>query len=312
MRGGEQEKGTGRKSPRRTPPGRAAASTSTEVAARPMEETAASPSPAVTPPVSSPVKPPAGAFDGARVETALNALEAQFRDLQKQVQHLQRMASIGTMAAILAHEFNNLLTPIQTYSQYALKRDDPALLRTAVERSFNSSQRLSVLCRRILGMSTQAADQIVELDARTLLQDSVEMVGRDFQKDSITVSIDAPEGLCFRTDPGAIQQVLFNLVINAWQAMLDRPGRLTLTASRHRGGEVVLTVGDTGSGIRAEDMSKVFEPFFTTKAGEAKSYRRGTGLGLHVCRQLVEEMGGKIGVESEWGRGTTVTVRLPG
>lgn len=255
--------------------------------------------------------PPSTETNLSDVESALGALETRFHELQKQIQQLQRMASIGTMAAILAHEFNNLLTPIQTYSQYALKRDDPGLLRTAVERSHKSSQRLAVLCRRILGMASNASGNAVELSARELLQDSIEMVGRDFQKDSIAVTIDAPEDLKVRAEPGAIQQVLFNLVINAWQAMLDKPGRLSLVARRIDFKHVALCVSDTGTGIKPEDQAKIFNPFFTTKSGEAKSYRRGTGLGLHVCKQLVEEHGGRIKVESQWGSGTTVTIMLP-
>ncbi|MBK8270596.1 MAG: HAMP domain-containing histidine kinase [Planctomycetes bacterium] len=244
-------------------------------------------------------------------ERQLNTLEQHLHDLQRQVQQLQRMASVGTLSAIHAHEFNNLLTPILTYTQYALTRDDPALHRTAVEKSNKNATRLAALCQRILGLSTGPTGGTTELHIKPLLVEALESIGRDFEKDKIAVGIDAPDHLKVRADAGAIQQVLFNLVINAWQAMLDKPGRLTLSARTTHCGFATIEVTDTGSGISPENLHRVFQPFFSTKFDEPKSYRRGTGLGLHVCRQLIEEQGGSIEVQSEIGKGTTFSIQLP-
>jgi signal transduction histidine kinase len=272
-------------------------------------DSTAKPSVARTPPGAG---GPANLFNlNATFERQLDTLEQHLNDLQRQVQQLQRMASVGTLSAIHAHEFNNLLTPILTYTQYALSRDDPALLRTAVEKSNKNATRLAALCQRVLGLSTGPTGGTTELLVRPLLVDAIEGIGRDFEKDNITVAIDAPDDLKVRADAGAIQQVLFNLVINAWQAMLDKPGRLTLSARPLENHRVSISVSDTGSGITPENLGRIFQPFFSTKSDETKSYRRGAGLGLHVCRQLIEEQGGTIEVQSEPFAKTTFTICLP-
>ena len=247
----------------------------------------------------------------ATISRHLDQLEANLGELQAQVLELQRMASIGTMSAILAHEFNNLLTPILTYTQYALSREDPQLWRTAAERSNKNAQRLASLCQRILGFTTNTSNGPAAQLVKPLLTDAIECLGRDVAKDGIQVEVDAPDDLKVMVDAGALQQVLFNLVINAWQAMLGRPGRLTLSARAVDEHRAAISIRDTGCGIPPENLSRVFEPFFTTKTAESKSYRRGSGLGLHVCRRLVEEQSGTIEVHSEVGRGTTFTLTLP-
>lgn len=245
-------------------------------------------------------------------ERHLASLESQFGDLQRQVQQLQRMASVGTMTAVLAHEINNLLTPIITYTKYAMSKDDVGLLRTAVEKSNKNAAKLAALCRRMLGYSGGGPGCAASaLPVRSLLVEAVETVGRDLSKDQIALTIDAPDELRVQCDAGAIEQVLFNLVINAWQAMADRAGRLTLTAFSIDEDRVSIEVSDTGTGISPEHLPRVFEPFFTTKGSASKSFLRGSGLGLHVCRQLINEQGGTIDVRSRPGEGTTFTVTLP-
>ncbi len=265
-----------------------------------------------SPPRAAPVaEPVVDEHLHATISRHLDQLEANLGELQAQVLELQRMASIGTMSAILAHEFNNLLTPILTYTQYALSREDPQLWRTAAERSNKNAQRLAALCQRILGFTSNTSSGPSAQLVKPLLTDVIECLGRDVTKDGIQVEIDAPDDLKVVVDAGALQQVLFNLVLNAWQAMLDRPGRLTLSARAIDECRAAITIRDTGCGIPPENLPRIFEPFFTTKTGESKSYRRGSGLGLHVCRRLVEEQGGMIEVESAAGSGTTFSLTLP-
>ncbi len=245
------------------------------------------------------------------LEQQLDGLERRMADLQLQVERLQRLASLGTVSAMLAHEFNNILTPIVSYCGYAIQRQDPELMRTAVEKTHRNAQRLTTLCHRILGMAVDDQMGPTETAILPLVRDAVECLARDLEKDDITLSIDVAEDLKARATASSLQQVLFNLVINARQAMLDRPGTLRIAARRTDDGRVNIEVSDTGCGIKPEHRQRIFEPFFTTKQHEGRPDRRGIGLGLHVCKQLMEEQSGAIAVQSTPGEGTTFTLTLP-
>ncbi len=240
----------------------------------------------------------------------LDGLESRLLLLQHQVEQLQRLASLGTVAAMLAHEFNNTLTPIISYCQYALQQDDTELMRTAVDKSLKNGQRLTTLCRRVLGMAVDDQMGPTDTPILPLVQDAMECLGRDLEKDNITLVVNVPEDLRARATAGSLQQVLFNLVINARQAMLDRPGTLRISARLTDDGKVIIEVADTGPGIKREHLDKIFEPFFTTKQHEGRPDRGGIGLGLHICRQLMEEQDGAIDVATQPGAGTTFTLTL--
>ena len=244
----------------------------------------------------------------------LAGLERQFADLREQVTQLQRLASLGTLSAILAHEFNNMLAPVVSYSQYALQRDDPQLARTALEKTLAASQRLAELCPKILSMATDTSPaSSIPLSLNTLIpviHDSLACLARDLAKDDIVLTVDVAADLQARFHAPTLRQVLFNLLLNARQAMLGRPGRLTIAA--HQNGDVVeLTVADTGPGIKPADLEKIFEPFFSTKRHEGDLDRGGVGLGLFVCKQLMTDLGGTISVASRPGHGATFTLHLP-
>jgi len=248
---------------------------------------------------------------GNDVEQQLEGLERHMEMLQHQVQRLQRLASLGTISAMLAHEFNNALTPIISYCQYALQRGDGELMRTAVEKTFKNAQRLDLLCRRVLGMAVDDQMGPIDTEILPLVTEAVECLGRDLENDDITFAVDVPEGLKARSTAVSLQQVLFNLVLNARQAMLDRPGSLKISARRAEDGSVIIEIADTGPGIKPEYLDKIFEPFFTTKQHESRTDRCGIGLGLHICRQLMEEQGGTINVASKPDECTTFTLTLP-
>ncbi len=244
------------------------------------------------------------------VEQQLDQLERQVADLHRQIEQLQRLAALGTVASMVAHEFNNLLTPMVSYAQYALQRDEPALLRTAVEKGFKNAQRLTTLCQRVLGMAVDDRSGPAPVAVGPAVREAVECLVRDLEKDNIRLQIDVPEDLTVRARAGSLHQVLFNLVLNARQAMLDKPGRLRITASKSAG-QVIIEVADTGPGIRPEHLERVFEPFFSTKQHEGRSDRQGVGLGLSICRRLMEEQGGTIAVSSQYGQGATFTLTFP-
>lgn len=245
------------------------------------------------------------------VQKQLEQLESHFSDLQRQVQRLQRLAALGTMSAMLAHEFNNLMTPIVGYAQFALQRKDPAQMATALEKTLKHSRRAASLCEKVLGMASDQQMGPTPTPVRPLALDALECLGRDLEKDGIEVGIDVDESLTVRAVAASLQQVLFNLVINARQATLGKRGRLTISAARTEQNEIRICVSDSGQGIRPEHIDQVFEPFFTTKSRQDQPDRRGLGLGLTISRQLIEESGGRLTVESRYGHGATFSIWLP-
>ena len=239
----------------------------------------------------------------------LERLQAEVEALREQLNAARRLATVGTMTAMVSHELNNILTPIINYAQLA--RSNPALVDKAIDRAAEGGQRASSICKAILGISsTQQNQEMTEQNLSELLAQALEAMARDPRKDSITLNINVPGDLTLRTNRAELQQVLLNLIINARSAVLSSSGPRTIdVAASRRDGWVNITVRDNGVGIAPEHLDRIFKPFFTTKNGDGNS---GYGLGLAFCHHAVTSMGGEILVESKVGTGTTFTVRLPG
>ena len=267
---------------------------------------------------------------------------AQLADAQRQLDLLRdqlsdshRLATLGTIAAVIAHEFNNILTPVVSYAQFALRSaesetPDLNLIRKALTKAFVGSNKAGKICNSMLGLA-RGHSSPERVEVRQLVDEALAVLARDPQKDGIALRVQVPPGLAVRGDPLQLEQVLLNLLINARHAMLGRGGSLTVRASETAGGEVAVQVVDTGPGIPAEVIGRIFEPFFTTKMSTAATGGRvppkpdaaslaaapgsdgakGSGLGLAVCKEIVELHGGRIEVRSRPGRGTTFEVVLP-
>jgi signal transduction histidine kinase len=254
-----------------------------------------------------------GAVAALQDITEQRSLEAQFRQAQK-------MEAVGRLAGGVAHDFNNLLSVILGYTEITLAAGDVSKrVRENLEEVHEAGQRAAELTRQLLAFSRK---QIIEprvLDLGALLHDMEKMLRRVIGEDiRLTTSLAANLG-CVRADPGQIEQIVMNLVVNARDAM-PRGGTLRLeTGDRvldaafardnpgaRPGSYVQLAVIDNGTGIPHEIQGKIFEPFFTTK-GEGK----GTGLGLATVYGIVKQNGGYIQLESEPGRGTAVRIFLP-
>jgi signal transduction histidine kinase len=241
-----------------------------------------------------------------QLHKVLDTLEDRFSELQRQVTTLQRLAAMGTASATLAHEFNNILTPVLSYCQFAMQRNDVELMKTALGKTIKNITRLTGLCSRIMNMAGSGAGDAKSVSIRELVVDAVECLGRDLRKDDIQLNVEVPDDLTAIVDQAALHQVVFNLLINARQAMLNGRGRLTIRAARDASGRLQIEVADTGPGILAEHLDRIFEPFFTTKRNE-----EGAGLGLHVCRQLMQELSGDISATSTPGAGAIFRLTLP-
>ena len=236
----------------------------------------------------------------------------QMEELNRKTQelaHHQRLETIGTMTSSIAHEFNNLLTPIMGYSIMVLEKippeeeeicDDLLEIYQASQKAKTIITRLSDLSRKNTGLTYQdvSPDEL----ARKVLE--VAAPARPPKVEAV-LEADCP-GLWVRGNETRLSQLLLNLVLNSFHAMEEKGGKLTLTTA-DRGKEVLFRVADTGHGIPEEVLPNIFDPFFTTKESG-----KGTGLGLAIVRQITEEHGGTIHVESRVGEGTAITVVFPG
>jgi len=239
----------------------------------------------------------------------LTRLNAEVQALRQQLRRAQRLATVGTMTAMVAHEFNNILTPIVNYARLA--RKNPGLLEKALDRAASGGERATEICKAILGMTAEAPCEPVEVLVARLVSDSIVAMARDPKKDGIELVIDVPQKLTVTVRPVELQQVLVNLLMNARQAIpKDKTDKRVEIRARRGKAHVEIRVSDTGAGIAPENLEKIFEPFFTT-SGRSNGSSRGHGLGLAISKDIVEDMGGQILVESVLGRGSAFTVRLP-
>lgn len=243
------------------------------------------------------------------------ATQQQLDLLREQLTESQRLATIGTIAAVIAHEFNNLLTPIVSYSQFALQsaesdKPDMDLIRKALTKGFQSATKAGKICTSMLGLA-RGESTFGKVEVQRLVDEVLLVLARDPQKDGIALRVQVQPGLSVYGDPVQLEQVLLNLLINARQAMLGNGGSLTIKANMLDNGEARLQVIDTGPGIPEKLLTKIFEPFFTTKGTTKKGESKGTGLGLAICKEIIEHHRGKIEVTSEVGKGTAFTIYLP-
>jgi nitrogen-specific signal transduction histidine kinase/CheY-like chemotaxis protein len=242
------------------------------------------------------------------------------RDLEAQVARIQRMESIGQLAAGIAHDFNNLLTAASGYAE--LLRDplpdgDPT--RDDLDQIIAATDRGASLVRQLLAFSRRQVLQPEVLDLNTVVEGIAPMLGRLLGEDIELSTMLEPEIGRLMADRSQIEQILVNLTTNARDAM-PNGGKLTVEtgnvdlgrayADSHAGVSpgpyVLLAVSDTGIGMDASTIAHMFEPFFTTKGPD-----RGTGLGLATVHGIVNQSGGHVWAYSEPGRGTSFKVYLP-
>ena len=235
---------------------------------------------------------------------AMEELSAQ----TQQIAHRQRLETIGTLTSGIAHEFNNLLTPIMGYSILILEKlpaEDTESYDNALE-IYNASQKAKKIISRLSNLSRKNAPQAFHaVSPDRLVEQVLEVAGPVRPKTVHTETGFACGEQEFLGDETQLFQMLLNLVLNAFEA-LDAQGGTVRISTAAQGGHVTLRVADNGPGIPEEVRDKIFDPFFTTK-GSGK----GIGLGLAIVYQIVEAHGGSITMESAAGQGTAFTVSLP-
>lgn len=249
----------------------------------------------------------ASAFNA--MAAALKSRDDQLKEFtRRKVMESERLAVIGQLAADVAHELNNPLQGIMTYSYLMLERMPPDdQQRSSVEKIASEATRCASIIRGLLDFSRPRKPQMRLTPLSTTIDDCLSLVEDRVVFQNIEVVRDYEADLpAVVMDPAQMQEVFINLIMNAAEAM-DGVGRLTVsTRGDVARGVVQASVRDTGHGISAENMARIFDPYFTTK-----EVGHGTGLGLAISFGIVHEHGGTITVESQEGKGTTFTVELP-
>jgi C4-dicarboxylate-specific signal transduction histidine kinase len=255
--------------------------------------------------------------DSDRLEQAaallgeLEAIEAKLRHLQDGLTRSHRLATLGTMASIIAHEFNNILTPMISYCELAQKHPhDRELVTKAIARSLTGAQKAAQICSSMLGFARAAeGDRACLIGA--VVDEVFACLARDPAKDGIAVSLSIPPDAWVAISAVNLQQVLLNLVLNARQAMKrQRGGKLAITATV-AADMTTIDVADSGPGIPADLLPYVFEPFVTRRDDKDPDAAKGTGLGLAICRDLVHHAHGSITIARTDSAGTTFRITLP-
>jgi len=231
--------------------------------------------------------------------------------LREQLLRAQRLSSVGTLASSVAHEFNNILTTLINYAKLGLRPEcNEASKQQAFEKILKGSQRAATIISSMLGFARNNSTQRESTDVVALIEEVLVLTDKDLSKHQIKTEKRYHSRPNVPVVRGQIEQILLNLIINARQAM-STGGRLTIDVRENAKTQMAeIAICDTGVGIAPEQLRLIFEPFYTTKTPDDQGHG-GSGLGLSVCRQIIEQHHGRIRVESVMGKGSKFTVKLP-
>ncbi len=231
------------------------------------------------------------------------------KEIESQLLQSSKMSAVGQLAAGVAHEFNNLIASIYGYAQFMKEHPTEPVVKKGVEVILRSSERARELTSSLLTFSRRRPGRREPVDVNQILTDTLLLLNRQFEKASIRVRRETGELPLTVADPGRIQQVFLNLLINAQQAMAK--GGNLLVRTRPVGKNLEITVEDDGPGIKAEHLPRIFEPFFTTKGSLSGAKTPGTGLGLSTAYNIIRDHGGTIRAASTAGQGASFVINLP-
>jgi two-component system NtrC family sensor kinase len=230
--------------------------------------------------------------------------------LETQLAQADKLSSIGLLAAGVAHEINTPLAVISSYAQMLSKQlKGDARLSPVLDKITQQSFRAAEIANGLLNFSRTSTTEFRETNLNQVIRDTLSLLEHQFKTAKIEVDLELTEQLpAIHGNPGKLQQVFLNLLLNAKEAM---PGGGRLRVATLANSHVAALVADSGSGIAPEHLKSIYDPFFTTKTMPKPGDRRGTGLGLSVSYGIIQEHAGKIHVESAIGAGTTFHLEFP-
>jgi signal transduction histidine kinase len=240
------------------------------------------------------------------------SLEQQVAILKGQLAQAQKLTALGDLISTTTHEFNNVLMTIINYAKMGMRHKDTATRDKALDKILAAANRAAKITNGILGFARNRSQSLEPTDLIRVVEDSLVLLEREMTKYRVRVETNldrtAPPALA---NGNQIQQVLMNLLINARQAM-PNGGLILIKLGFDAAAQMVeLIVRDTGSGMTPEVLHKIFDPYYSTKSGPDASGKGGTGLGLSMCRDIIEAHHGRIRVESTPGKGTAFSIKLP-
>ena len=230
--------------------------------------------------------------------------------LETQLAQADKLSSIGLLAAGVAHEINTPLAVISSYAQMLSKQlKGDSRLGPVLDKITQQSFRAADIANGLLNFSRTSTTEFRETNLNQVIRDTLSLLDHQFKTAQIVVDLDLADQLpLIHGNPGKLQQVFLNLLLNAKEAM---PGGGRLRVATLANGHVEALVSDSGSGIAPEHLKRIYDPFFTNKTTPKPGDRRGTGLGLSVSYGIIQEHAGKIHVESAVGAGTTFHLEFP-
>ncbi len=243
------------------------------------------------------------AMENAELYHNLREKMEELRQTQEQLIQSAKLAAIGELASNVAHEINNPLTSIIGFTELAREDDDKEMIRNSLDIIEKEALRAREIVRQLLGFARKKPLQLTEVKVNGVIRDVVVLSSAQARMSKVKIVEEYEQVPAMVGDIDQLKQVFLNIITNAVHAM-PTGGLLTIRTSIV-GDYIIVTITDTGQGIPQEHLQRIFEPFFSTKK------ERGTGLGLSISYRIIQDHGGRIDVESEEGKGTTFTVRLP-
>ncbi len=241
--------------------------------------------------------------DRALFKATTVELAAQREQLLSELRRSEQMKAVGTLAAGLAHEIKNPLASIKTFTGYLDSHyTDPAFRAKFQKIVGGEVERINLIVQQLLEFAKPVPPKLTPLQVHELIDGTLDFLSNELLQKQVEVRRNYGSAASILGDPQQLKQVFLNLLLNSLQAM-NGHGRLSVTTVI-QGSELLVTIQDNGAGIAPQDLPHIFEPFFSTKP-------TGTGLGLAVVQGIIKEHGGRIAVESQVERGTTMTLNLP-